>query len=155
MNEHIKGLYETHLPVANLQHSIEFYKNTLGLEQCAYQDSRKLAFFWIGQPQEYMLGIWETPVENIRPLHFAFRCEKEFILKESAQWLKKRGLQPFNFLKDGTDEPMVFAWMPAISVYFNDPDGHILEFIAVLEEKPLPEMGVLSYKEWKKINLFS
>jgi hypothetical protein len=26
----------------------------------------------------------------------------------------------------------VFLWMPAASIYFNDPNGHSLEYIAVL-----------------------
>jgi len=43
---------------------------------------------------------------------------------------------------------MVFAWMPAVAIYFNDPDGHSLEFIAPLEEKAKPELGVVSYDEW-------
>ena len=38
----IKGLYEAHLPVSNLQKSIEFYQN-LDLE-IAYQ-SKKVVFF--------------------------------------------------------------------------------------------------------------
>lgn len=150
MSKPIKGIYETHLAVEDLQLSVDFYKNTLGLEQCAYEDDRKLAFFWVGEPQRYMLGLWETPKEDIRPQHFAFRCDKEFILKESVQWLKQRGLQPFNFLKDGTGQPMVFAWMPALAIYFKDPDGHILEFIAILEGTPIPGRGILTYQEWIK-----
>ena len=47
---------------------------------------------------------------------------------------------------------MVFAWMPAISIYFKDPDNHVLEFIAMLEGKPQPELGIMSYEEWTKLN---
>ncbi len=43
---------------------------------------------------------------------------------------------------------MVFAWMPAIAIYFNDPDGHQLEFIAILAGKGQPALGVISYDEW-------
>jgi catechol-2,3-dioxygenase len=148
----IKGLYETHLAVENLQRSVAFYKYTLGLTQCSYDDGRKICFFWVGEPQQYMLGLWETPKVDIRPQHFAFRCDKDFILNESVSWLKKRGLQPYNFLKDGTEQPMVFAWMPALAIYFKDPDGHILEFIAILEGNPIPEGGILSYEEWEKVS---
>jgi lactoylglutathione lyase len=45
---------------------------------------------------------------------------------------------------------MVFAWMPAVAIYFNDPDGHSLEFIAILPGKPRPELGVISFDEWIK-----
>jgi len=46
---------------------------------------------------------------------------------------------------------MVFAWIPAISIYFNDPDGHSLEFIGVLDGKSKPENGIISYKKWKEL----
>lgn len=67
----ITGLYETHIYVENLQNSIEFYKNVLGLEQCHYEENRKIAFFWIGKPQEAMLGLWEKPKNEIDILLFA------------------------------------------------------------------------------------
>ncbi len=147
----ITGLYETHLAVEDLQRSIDFYKNTLELEQCGYEDGRRIAFFWVGQPQQYMLGLWETPVADIRPQHFAFRCDEQFIVNESVEWLKARNLQPYNFLKDGTEKPMVFTWMPAIAIYFKDPDGHILEFIAVLEGGAVPGGGIVSHDKWLTI----
>lgn len=148
----IKGLYETHLYVANLEISIDFYKNTLGLQQCHYDADRKIAFFWIGKPQEAMLGLWEQPKAAIDLRHFAFRCEVEDILHRAVPFLHGHGLTPYNFLKDGSQSPMVFAWMPAIAIYFNDPDGHSLEFIAILEEKAKPELGVVSYEEWLEHN---
>ncbi|MFC4163184.1 hypothetical protein ACFOWU_05950 [Epilithonimonas zeae] len=42
--------------------------------------------------------------------------------------------------------------MPALALYFNDPDGNQLEFIHILNGKSQPELGVLSYEEWQKIN---
>ncbi|SEG59220.1 Catechol 2,3-dioxygenase [Halpernia humi] len=147
----IKGLYETHLYVENLETSIDFYKNILGLKQCYFEEKRRAAFFWIGQPKEAMLGLWEKPKSEIDIRHFAFRCDKEFILNQATDFLNKHQLKPYNFLKDGTDRPMVFSWMPAIAIYFNDPDGHILEFICILDQKERPELGVISYEEWTKI----
>lgn len=144
----IQGLYETHLFVENLERSIDFYKNILGLEQCYYEAERRTAFFWIGKPKEAMLGIWEKPKTQIDKRHFAFRCDTEFILLKSVEFLKSKNLSPYNFLKDGTERPMVFAWMPAIAIYFNDPDGHYLEFISILEGQAKPELGVISYDEW-------
>jgi lactoylglutathione lyase len=144
----IKGLYETHLNVENLEISIDFYKNVLGLEQCYFDADRRTAFFWIGKSKEAMLGLWEKPLYQIDKRHFAFRCDKNFILNQSSEFFNKNGLNPYNFLKDGTDKPMVFSWMPAISIYFNDPDGHYLEFIAVLEGESRPELGVIRYEDW-------
>lgn len=144
----IKGLYETHLQVASLERSVAFYTQTLGLQSAHDEPGRKIHFCWVGNTREYMLGLWEKPAGEIEPRHFAFRCDADFILQESVHWLKKRGLQPYNFLKDGTEQPMVFAWMPAIAIYFNDPDGNILEFIAVLPGESRPELGVISYAQW-------
>ena len=144
----IKGFYETHLFVENLENSIDFYKNVLGLEQCYVESDRRSAFFWIGKPKEAMLGLWEKPKSQIDKRHFAFRCAKDFILTQATEFLNRHELKPYNFLKDGTDRPMVFAWMPAIAIYFNDPDGHYLEFIAILDGEARPELGVISYDEW-------
>lgn len=144
----ITGLYETHVFVENLDNSINFYKNILGLKQCYFDKERRAAFFWIGKPKEAMLGLWEKPKEEIDKRHFAFRCDKDFILNNATDILKKNGLNPYNFLKDKTEKPMVFAWMPAIAIYFNDPDGHYLEFISILEGEGKPELGIISYEEW-------
>ena len=144
----IKGLYETHLFVENLERSIDFYTKTLGLEQCYYDAERRATFFWIGKPKEAMLGLWEKPKEEIDKRHFAFLCDKDFIINKSSQFLKDHQLKPYNFLKDNTESPMVFAWMPAIAIYFNDPDGHYLEFISILEGEAQPELGVISYEDW-------
>jgi hypothetical protein len=46
---------------------------------------------------------------------------------------------------------MVFAWMPAVSIYFDDPDGHCLEFISILKGKAKPDLGIITYEEWSKL----
>jgi lactoylglutathione lyase len=122
---------------------------TLELEQCYYDDDRRAAFFWIGKPKLFMLGLWGKPKEQIDIRHFAFACESEWILNESVEYLKKRNIQCRNFLKNGIERPMVFAWMPAISIYFDYPDGHSLEFIGILNGKSKPENDVISYGKWK------
>jgi catechol-2,3-dioxygenase len=147
----IKGLYETHINVSNLEDSIAFYKNVLGLDFCHKEEKRRVAFFWIGRPKEYMLGLWEKPKAELEIRHFAFRCDLEDILNKSVDWLEEKNLKPYNFLKDGTNRPMVFAWMPALAIYFNDPDGNVLEFIALLEGEGKPELGVITYEEWIKV----
>ena len=146
----IKGIYETHINVENLEASIEFYQNVLGLEKCGYNDERRIAFFWVGKPQEYMLGLWEKPKSEIVKMHFAFRCDKEDILNNSISFLKERNLKPYNFLKDNNEIPMVFSWMPALAIYFDDPDGHCLEFISILEGRPKPELGIITFDEWER-----
>ena len=150
----IKGLYETHLFVQNLERSIDFYSKTLGLKQCRYSEERRIAFFWIGKDKQFMLGLWEKPKDEIDIRHFAFECDPEWVLNESVDFLKSRNLKCWNFLDNEKDKPMVFCWMPAISIYFNDPDGHELEFIGILpgESKSNKEKRVVTYEEWLRIN---
>ncbi len=149
----IKGLYETHLFVENLENSIDFYSNKMELELCRFNDERRNAFFWVGKTKQSMLGLWEKPKEQIDIRHFAFECEPDWIQNEAVNYLKSRNIKYWNFLNDGTEGPMVFVWTPAISIYFNDPDGHELEFIGILNGKTKSdkEKRVVTYKEWLKI----
>lgn len=144
----IKGLFETHIFVEDLERSIDFYKNVLGLTECGYNDGRRIAFFWVGEPKGAMLGLWEKPKTEIDIRHFAFRCDVDDVHNKAVGFLKERNLKPYNFLKDGSEQAMVFAWMPALAIYFKDPDGHDLEFIAILEGEGRPELGIVSYDEW-------
>lgn len=80
-------------------------------------------------------------------LHLAFRVSLDDLL-QAAKELRSAGIIPLDFDCHPTDEPVVLAWMPAASLYFHDPDGHLLEFLAMLEGKPKPEMGVVSWKQW-------
>lgn len=150
----IQGLYETHLYVENLENSASFYTNVLRLKQCRYEAERRAAFFWIGKDKKAMLGLWEKPKEEIDLRHFAFECEPEWVINESIDFLKSHNLNYWNFLQDDNQEPMVFCWMPAVSIYFNDPDGHYLEFIGILpgKTKGNNEKRVVTYEEWLNIN---
>ncbi len=51
----IKGLYEAHLPVSNLQQSIDFYQN-LGLK--LYKRYDRAAFLWIEEGKSW-IGLWD------------------------------------------------------------------------------------------------
>lgn len=143
----IKGLYETHIQVSDLENAINFYTKVLGLKFAHKDENRRIAFLWVGKDKEFMLGLWEQK-EDLQTRHFAFTADKEDILNYSAEFLKNKDLIPYNFLKNGNEKPMVFAWMPALAIYFNDPDGNQLEFISILEGKGKPDLGVLSYEEW-------
>lgn len=149
----IKGLYETHLFVENLERSIDFYKNTLGLQQCRFDNARRIAFFWIGETKQFMLGLWEKPKNEIDIRHFAFECDPDWIVNEAVNYLEDRNIPYWNFLNNDNQGPMVFVWMPAIAIYFHDPDGHELEFIGILPGKPKSdeEKRVVTYEEWLAI----
>jgi hypothetical protein len=47
---------------------------------------------------------------------------------------QQAGVIPLDFEGRPTEEPVVLAWMPAVSLYFHDPDGNLLEFLAMLED---------------------
>ena len=157
-----RGLFETHLHVADLDRAMAFYGEVLGLELGLHQQERRAAFYWIGNDRNTMLGLWEQPpwVANgsgqtgggnkVLPQHLAFALEFEDLLP-AIDRLKERGIELRDFHDLVTDEPSVFAWIPAASIYFNDVDGHLLEFIARLEGEPVPEIGVVSLAEWKQL----
>ena len=50
--------------------------------------------------------------------------------------LNQQGIETFGFGGDKSEEPSVIGWMPSAQIYFRDPDGHMLEFISILPEKP-------------------
>jgi len=66
----------------------------------------------------------------------------------APQALRSAGVTPRDFDGQPTDEPVVIGWMPAACVYFHDPDGHLLEYVAMLPDPPRPECGVMSWHAW-------
>lgn len=145
----ITGVYETHLTVADLPRAVAFYRDTLGLELAHQVPSRGIAFFWVGGRDQGMLGLWQGPQGPLRMIgHFAFRMARASVLAVPKSLLEK-GVQPLGFHGEPASEPVVLGWMPAVSVYFNDPDGHSLEFIHVLPDAPDPGFGVGPWSAWQ------
>lgn len=146
----ISGLFETHLTVANLDRSVAFYRDVLGLSPASRFDERECAFFWVGPQQQAMLGLWESGSGPQRmQLHTAFRVEVHHLLT-ACDRLRLLGIVPLAFDGTPTDQPIVLGWMPAASVYFIDPDGHLLEFLTMLPQPARPELGVLSWSKWQE-----
>lgn len=147
----IAGLYESHLTVSDMDRSIAFYRDVVGLELAHRVPSRGAAFLWIGGRERSMLGLWSIGSAPLRMrLHIAFTVTVAQV-EQAPAWLRARGVVP----RDGgggaaIDEPVVFPWMPAASVYFDDPDGHSLEYIALLPDAPRPEMaGIVALSAWR------
>jgi lactoylglutathione lyase len=144
----IHALFETHLTVRDLDASCAFYANVLGLELAHRPDERRVAFFWLGARGHSMLGIWETgsaPVAIRSHVAFAISLDA---MHTAVDRLRARGVTPRGFSGEPVDEPVVIGWMPAVSLYFNDPDGHSLEYIAMLPDPPQPAFGVVPWSEW-------
>lgn len=142
------GLFETHLNVARLETSIAFYAALPGFTLAHRFDERRVAFFWIGGRGRSMIGLWQTgTAPNVMQLHTAFRCTLEDVLAAPAR-LQAAGITPLGFDGEAVTEPIVYGWMPAAAVFFRDPDGHLLEYIAMLPGEPRPDVGVVPYSCW-------
>ena len=147
----IKGLYEAHLPVSNLQESIKFYKK-LGLELASEQE--KLAFLWIVKGESW-LGLWESDAVNLpyHPSirHLAFKVNKDEI-ERAKDWLASNNIEvrtDFGFSPEM--QPLVFPKNPHhAAIYFNDPDGNSLELITPLDMELPNDEKMMSLVDWKE-----
>jgi lactoylglutathione lyase len=144
----IDRLFEAHLIVADLEKSIAFYRDRLGLELAHVESARRAAFFWVGARGDSMLGLWQGGAGPQKTTtHIAFATTAEDVLR-APQRLQSAGIDALDFNGRPTDEPIVLAWMPAAAVYFLDPDGHLLEYIAMLEGEPRPDEGLVEWRAW-------
>ena len=145
----VSGLFETHLTVSDLSRSLAFYRDVVGLPLALELPERGAAFFWIGQPGEAMLGLWSLGSAPIGlSLHIAFKATREDVLDASDR-LRETGVTPLSVFATETNEPSVLGWMPAAAVYFRDPDGHLLEYLAMLDSEQRPDLGILSWSQWQ------
>lgn len=147
----VDRLFEAHLVVAALDVSIAFYRDRLGLAVAQLIAERQVAFFWIGPPGTSMLGLWaggSAPQKTTA--HVAFAAALDEVLA-APQALQSVGITALDFDGVTTSEAVVLGWMPAAAVYFRDPDGHLLEYIAMLDGAPRPELGVVSWRRWTEL----
>ena len=121
----VERLFETHLVVADLDASVAFYRDRVGLELAHVVPARQAAFFWVGSRGTTMLGVWAggcAPQKTTR--HIAFVARRDDVIA-APRALQSAGTTSLDFDGRPTDEPVVLAWMPAASIYFHDPDGHL------------------------------
>jgi lactoylglutathione lyase len=144
----LAGLFETHLTVSDLDRSVGFYRDVVGLPLAFEVPERAAAFLWIGPPGHAMLGLWSLGSAPMGlSLHVAFKAALEDVLG-ACDRLRAQGVTPLSFFATETDEPSAIGWMPAAAVYFRDPDGHLLEYLAMLDEDPQPERGIVPWSQW-------
>ena len=129
MSEFIKGIGHFGLSVSDLDESIRFYTEVLGLEMSERRE--KDAFFHVGADDvlaliQYPGGSARFDTE-MRPknrgkafTHFGFMAESVESVFGFQQYLKAGGVE---IVKEAYER-----WDGA-SVYFLDPNGYTLEFI--------------------------
>jgi lactoylglutathione lyase len=146
----VGGLFETHLSVSDMTRSVAFYRDIVGLTLALEMPERGAGFFWIAEPGEAMLGLWSLGSAPIGlSLHVAFKTSLEDVLDACGR-LRALGVTPLSFFAIEADEPSVIGWMPAAAVYFRDPDGHLLEYLAMLNEPPRPDRGIVAWSQWTR-----
>src|SRR5262249_31726492 len=92
----IQGLFESHLTVMDLERSMTFFGQTLGLELAEVFWERRVAFYWVGG-QSSMLGIWEVGTAPQRlSLHLAFRTDLQDLLDAPARF-RAANVVPLDF----------------------------------------------------------
>ena len=102
----------------------------------------------VGPPGHSMLGLWTVGhAPQHLSLHLAFRTSVANVIDAFNQ-LRSVGVTPLSFFTTEADEPSVIGWMPAAAVYFRDPDGHLLEYLAMLDDDPRSDLGIVSWSQW-------
>jgi catechol 2,3-dioxygenase-like lactoylglutathione lyase family enzyme len=119
----IKGLYEIAIRVKDLARAETFYKDVLGLTEGLRDERRNWLFLYVGG-NAGMVVLQEDKSEWPTQ-HFAFTVS-EADIQRAADMLKEKGV--------AVSELVHHEWMNAVSVYFDDPDGHALELLALSEK---------------------
>ena len=120
----LEGLFERHLTLSDLARSIDFYRDVVGLPLAFPSAELGATFFWIGGPGEAMVGLWANGSAPIGlSLHLAFKTSVPDVL-DAGRRLRSFGVTPLS------------------------PDGHLLEYLAMLDTPPAPERGIVSWSEW-------
>ena len=145
----VRDLFEVHLAVRDLDEAVRFYRDVLGLELAHVTAGGEAAFCWIGSAGNAMLGLWaaKAATQDVTS-HTALRVRLEDVVA-APQALLSAGITPLDFHGKPTTLPVVLAWMPAAAIYFRDPTGNLLEFIAMLPHEPRPDCGVVPWRTWE------
>lgn len=141
-----RRIFETHVPVRNLGRAMKFYDEIMALQLGHVDDERRIALYWVGDWGTSMLGLWEKPEPEVHHQHYAMEVSLDQ-LTPSIRRLGNFGVKTKDFFGKETQTPTVLAWMPAVSIYFDDPDGHLLEYISILPGEPRPDLGIFPWED--------
>ncbi len=89
----VRGLFEAHLTVGDLERATAFYREVVGLPLALEVPERGAAFLWCGAPGRSMLGLWSLGSMPMgMSLHVAFDVELEDVLQAPAR-LRESGVR--------------------------------------------------------------
>ncbi len=120
----LQGISEIILVVADVERSVAFYRDVVGLIPDKIEN-KDFGWFWAGQPgRQQRIGITKGPLSfgaaHVKgPHHFAFGVERARIPALKGA-LEAQGL--------AVEGPVEFKFWDALSIYFSDPDGNRVEF---------------------------
>ena len=152
------GFYEVHLPVKDVNRSIDFYVEKLGFKLgFGGKGGTSALLLYADGNARWMLGLFEVDtVVHRRPAeyHISFRVAKGDA-DLMVHHLREHGIEPVHPpaapLQGPMNEPIVHGWMPAAAVFFRDPDEHLIELIAELSDTPRPDFVYRSLSEWRTL----
>jgi catechol 2,3-dioxygenase-like lactoylglutathione lyase family enzyme len=125
-----RGLSEIVLIVSDVPRAAQFYREVVGLVP-AREANDEWAWFWAGPPanrQRVALHKGTLLFEEHSPhpagqrwgqVHYAFEVSRAD-LEAAAAHVRAAGVAVYG--------PTRFEWMGAVSYYFYDPDGNLLEW---------------------------
>jgi lactoylglutathione lyase len=124
----IRGVYEVAIRVKDMTKAEPFYREVLDLEVGIRDEKRNWLFLRAGGDAGMIVlqedkGDW--PLQ-----HFAFTID-EADVERAAAMLRERGVE--------VEGPVFHQWMSAKSLYFEDPDGHALELLALVGSRSVDE----------------
>jgi catechol-2,3-dioxygenase len=126
----LKKLGHVVLKVRDLDRSEAFYTSVLGLVVTGGMPGRMVFFAVPGSADSHDLGLWQVGPDaapqvsrQVGLFHVAWQVEREEDLRAFHDSLVARGVPVRSTIDHGAN----------LSVYFEDPDGHMLE---VTYEKP-------------------
>jgi len=94
-----------------------------------------------------MLGLWDIGSSPLGlTLHVAFNVSLNDLLTAPTR-LRAGGITSLTFFGEETNEPSEICCMPAAAIYFRGLDGHLIEFLTMLDMEPDVDLGIVTWSQ--------
>ncbi len=70
--------------------------------------------------------------------------------------LRSKRITPLNIFDEETDNPTLIHSYPCFGL-LRDSDGHLIEYLALINEEPKPNLRIVTWSEWtgqKKFRIY-